>query len=140
MISYRPTDDLLTSAAITYANMRPFYAHYSVDWQQPKILEQIVALDNWDILFNGELIGALRLSFDSDGCNLRDVQVNAPFQNKGIGAHALAESLRLAKQSDAKKLSLKVFKISLAHRLYKRAGFILVREDERFYYMEKEIT
>ena len=40
MISYRPTDDLLTSAAITYANMHPFYAHYSVDWQQPKILEQ----------------------------------------------------------------------------------------------------
>jgi GNAT superfamily N-acetyltransferase len=68
------------------------------------------------------------------------VQVNAPFQNKGIGAHALAESLRLAKQSNAKKLSLKVFKISPAQRLYKREGFILVSEDERFYYMEKEIT
>ena len=140
MISYRPTDDLLTSAAITYANMRPFYAHYSVDWQQPKILEQIVALDNWDILFNGELIGALRLSFDSDGCYLRDLQVSALFQNRGIGAEALAESVRLAQKSGAKKLKLRVFKISPAHRLYTKKGFNVVSEDERFYYMERKIS
>ncbi len=140
MISYQPAGDLSKSAEITYDNMRTYYAHFSVDWKQPKILEQIVNLDNWDILSNGELIGALRLSFDSDGCYLRDLQVSSLFQNKGIGAEALAESVRLAQKSGAKKLSLRVFKISPAHHLYKRKGFTVVREDDRFYYMEKEIS
>jgi GNAT superfamily N-acetyltransferase len=140
VISYQPAGDLSKSAEITYDNMRTYYTHFSVDWKQPKILEQIISLDNWDILFDGELIGALRLSFDSDGCYLRDLQVRSLFQNKGIGAKALAESLRLAQKSGAKKLNLRVFKISPAHHLYKRKGFIVVREDERFYYMEKEIS
>jgi GNAT superfamily N-acetyltransferase len=140
VISYQPAGDLSKSAGITYENMRSYYAHYSVDWQQPKILEQIVDLDNWDIVSDGELIGALRLSFDSDGCYLRDLQISTLFQNKGIGAEALAESVRLAQKSGAKKLKLRVFKISPAHRLYKKKGFNVVSEDERFYYMEQEIS
>jgi GNAT superfamily N-acetyltransferase len=140
VITYQTVGDLSKSAEITYNNMRTYYAHYSVDWQQPKILEQIVGLDNWDILSDGELIGTLRLSFDSDGCYLRDIQVNSLFQNKGIGAEALAESVRLAQKSGAKKLKLRVFKISPAHHLYKRKGFTVVSEDERFYYMEQEIS
>jgi GNAT superfamily N-acetyltransferase len=140
VISYQPAGDLSKSAGITYENMRSYYAHYSVDWQQSKILEQIVDIDNWDIVSDGELIGALRLSFDSDGCYLRDLQVSTLFQNKGIGAEALAESVRLAQKSGAKKLKLRVFKISPAHRLYKKKGFNVVSEDERFYYMEQEIS
>ncbi|MEW6982120.1 GNAT family N-acetyltransferase [Colwelliaceae bacterium 6471] len=139
MISYRPAGNLSKSAEITYDNMRTYYAHYSVDWQQHQILEQIVSLDNWDILCDGELVGALRLSFDNDGCYLRDLQISALFQNKGIGAAALAESVRLAQKSGAKKLRLRVFNISPAYHLYKRKGFTVVSEDERFYYMEQEI-
>ncbi|TRX58100.1 GNAT family N-acetyltransferase [Thalassomonas sp. M1454] len=140
MISYRATDDLLKSAEITYDNMRSYYAHHSVDWEQAKILEQIQDLDNWDILLNGELIGVLRLSFDSDGCYLRDLQISASFQNRGIGAQALHESVRLARNLAATKLSLKVFKISPAYHLYKRQRFSVVSEDEKFYYMELKIT
>lgn len=139
MISYRPAGNLSKSAEITYDNMRTYYAHYSVDWQQHQILEQIVSLDNWDIISDGELVGALRLSFDNDGCYLRDLQISALFQNKGIGAAALAESVQLAQKSGAKKLRLRVFKISPAYHLYKRKGFTVVSEDERFYYMEQEI-
>ena len=140
MISYRPTDDLSKSAEITYDNMRSYYEHYSVDWKQPKILEQIQGLDNWDILYNDELIGAIRLSFDDLGCYLRDLQIAEPFQNKGLGAKALAESMLLARNLDATKLRLRVFKISPAHHLYSREGFIVSSEDERFLYMEKEIS
>jgi len=140
VISYQPTGDLSKSAEITYDNMRSYYAHYSVDWQQPKILEQIADLDNWDIVSDGELIGAIRLAYDSDECYLRDLQVSTLFQNKGIGAEALAESVRLAQKSGAKKLKLRVFKISPAYRLYKKKGFNVISEDERFYYMEQEIS
>jgi GNAT superfamily N-acetyltransferase len=140
MVTYRTANDLSKSAKITYDNMRSYYAHYSVDWKQPKILEQIVGLDNWDILSSGEVIGALRLSFDNDGCYLRDLQVSALFQNKGIGAEALSEAMRLAKKYGAKKIKLRVFKISPAHHLYQRKGFTVVSDDERFYYMEQEIN
>jgi len=139
VISYQPTIDLPKSADITYNNMRSYYDHYSVDWEQNKILEQISNLDNWDILSDDEVVGAIRLSFNSDGCYLRDLQVSEQFRNKGIGAAALAESTRLAQNSGAKKLKLKVFKISQAYHLYNRNGFMLVSEDDRFYYMEKEV-
>lgn len=140
MISYQSTVNLSKSANITYDNMRSYYLHYSVDWELPKILEQIAELDNWDILSDGKLIGALRLSFDNDGCYLRDLQVSALFQNKGIGAEALTESKRLAQQLGANKLTLKVFKISPAYHLYKRKGFTVISEDQRFYYMEQKLS
>ena len=140
MIAYQPASDLSKSADITFNNMRSYYEHYSVDWDQAKILEQISDLSNWDILSDDEVVGAIRLSFDSDGCYLRDLQVNEQFRNKGIGAAALAESTRLAKKSGAQKLKLRVFKISPAHHLYKRNGFSLVSEDDRFYYMEQEVS
>ena len=120
--------------------MLSYYAQYSVDWEQPKILEQISDLDNWDILSDGEVIGAIRLAFNSNTCYLRDLQVCQNFQNQGIGALALAEAIRLAKSQGATKLKLKVFKISPAYRLYTRSGFTLINEDERFYYMAHNIT
>jgi len=140
VISYQPACDLSKSAEITYKNMRPYYEHYLVDWEQPKILEQILNLDNLDILSNDEVIGAIRLSVDNDECYLRDLQVSEEFRNKGIGAAALSEVTRLALASGVRKVKLRVFKISPAHHLYKRNGFALISEDEKFYYMEKTIS
>lgn len=120
--------------------MRIYYVHYNVDWQQTKIQEQIAGLDNWDIIFEGKLIGALRLSFDNDECYLIDLQVSESFQNKGIGAKAIDESKRMAKSAGATKLKLKVFKISPAYKLYKIEGFTTISEDDRFYFMEQIIS
>lgn len=140
MISFQAVSDLSTSADITYNNMRSYYEHYAVDWQPINILEQITDLVNWDILFDDEVVGAIRLSFDGDGCYLRDLQVGEQFQNKGIGALALEESNRLARESGAKTLKLRVFKISPAFHLYNRSGFTTVSEDDRFYFMEREVS
>ncbi|NVC95376.1 GNAT family N-acetyltransferase [Vibrio natriegens] len=134
-ISFRPTADFSKSAAITYDNMRSYYEHYSVDWDQRQILEHIVNLESWDILFDGEVVGAIRLEYDDGHCYLRDLQVSPLFQNKGIGAAALAETSRLAIKSRAQRVRLKVFKISPAYPLYQRSSFIVEKEDERFYYM-----
>lgn len=140
MISYQPTKDLSKSADITYENMRSYYERYSVDWNQPKIVEQIGRLENWDILLDGEVVGALRLEFDHSGCYLRDLQVSEPFQNKGIGAAALTESFRLARESGAQQIRLRVFKISSARNLYTRFGFEVVSEDDRFFNMVLDIA
>ncbi|PSW16115.1 GNAT family N-acetyltransferase [Photobacterium rosenbergii] len=137
MISYQPSTNLSQSAEMTYQNMCPYYEQLSVSWEPSKILEQVQGLDNWDILYEGEVIGAIRMSFDSEGGYLRDLQISGAFQNKGLGAKALDEAMRLTKQAGAKKLRLRVFKISPAFHLYERCGFSVVSDDEKFIYMEK---
>lgn len=131
--------DLLASAAITYENMRSYYQRYSVDWDKDKIAEQILPLDNLDILFNGTVVGAIRLAYENQVCWIRDLQVDESAQNKGIGSKALIECERLALVKGANLLKLRVFKISPAFHLYVRSGFIVDTEDDRFYYMSKMI-
>lgn len=137
MVSFQPTVDLLASAEITLLNMQPYYEHYSVDWELSQVHQQIVGLENWDILYEGSVIGAIRLAYDSEGCNLRDLQVVAQYQNRGIGAAAIAEAERLASKAGSVKLRLRVFKISPAYCLYKRVGFTVDSEEDSFYYMSK---
>ena len=72
--------------------------------------------------------------------SLRDLQVNPEYQNKGIGAQALAEAKHLAIKSGAKKINLRVFKVSPAFHLYKRNGFTVSHDDDKFYYMEQQIA
>ncbi|WP_235862022.1 GNAT family N-acetyltransferase [Photobacterium kishitanii] len=140
MISYQPTTDLSASANITYKNMRSYYEHYAVGWECSKIEEQIHNLVNFDILFNGEVIGAIRLAFDNDGCYVRDLQVSHNYQNKGIGAEALNECERLALEFGVNRLRLRVFKMSPAYHLYERAGFAVDSDDDRFYCMSRKIA
>ncbi|WP_371185502.1 GNAT family N-acetyltransferase [Thalassotalea maritima] len=138
-ISYQLTSNFAASAQLTYDNMRTYYQHYGVDWQHAHIIEQIKGLQNWDIVINGQVIGAIRLAFDDAGCYLRDLQVDAGYQNKGIGEKALLECQRLAKSAGVTALRMRVFKISPAHHLYTRMGFGVDSEEERFYYMSLKL-
>ncbi|MGR2947798.1 GNAT family N-acetyltransferase [Vibrio vulnificus] len=140
MISFQPTVDLASSAEITFENMRSYYEHYSVDWELSKIQEQIAGLENWDVLYNGILVGAIRLAYDHDGGYLRDLQVSELYRNQGIGAIALGEAESLVKRAGVEQLRLRVFKISPAYHLYKRMGFVEYSEEDRFYYMSKKIS
>jgi len=139
LITVQPTKDLLASAEITFENMHVYYEQHSVDWELSNICEQIENLENWDILYDGEIVGAIRLAYDNEGCYLRDLQVSEKFQNKGIGAAAIIESERLAIKAGADSLRLRVFKISPAFNLYKRVGFVVDSEEDRFFYMSRPI-
>ncbi|TVO37421.1 GNAT family N-acetyltransferase [Vibrio algivorus] len=139
-VSYLPTDDVAFSAELTYQNMSPYYEKYGVEWQQQQIVEQVKSLDNWDIVAEGKVVGTFRLAFDADSCYLRDLQISSFYQNKGVGSAVLKEVERLALQSDSKKVKLKVFKVSPAFHLYQRSGFVVVKEDDRFFYMEKRLV
>ena len=63
--------------------------------------------------------------------------IEAPFQNRGLGAQVLA---RLLRQTDAQGVptTLSVVKSNPARRLYERHGFRRTHEDERKYYMRRE--
>ncbi|WP_372761419.1 GNAT family N-acetyltransferase [Pseudoalteromonas sp.] len=111
MISYPLATNLDASAAITYQNMRPYYKHYAVNWQQAKIRVQIAELENWDILYGSAVVGAA----------------------------ALAECERLAANAGVKQLRLRVFKISPAYHLYIRNDFAVDKQHDNFFYMSKNI-
>ncbi|MEH8016747.1 GNAT family N-acetyltransferase [Rheinheimera muenzenbergensis] len=140
MVTFRPAEDLAKAAHFTLSNMRPYYQQYSVDWDQTQIEKMTQGLVNLDILLQGMLVGVMRLSFDSAECWLRDLQVAPGYQNQGIGAIALAEAERCAKERCCQNLKLRVFKNSPAVHLYQRQGFGLTSEDERFYYMSRAVS
>ncbi|MEL4281748.1 GNAT family N-acetyltransferase [Shewanella mangrovisoli] len=139
MVTFRPAKDLAKAAHFTLSNMRPYYEQYSVDWDEAQIEQMTQELVNFDILFEEKLVGIVRLSFDIEACWLRDLQVNQSYQNRGIGSIAIAEAERLAKEHGSHILKLKVFKNSPAVYLYKRQGFGLTSEDDRFYYMSRAV-
>lgn len=140
MVTFRPTKDLAKAAYFTLSNMQPYYEQYSVGWDQAQIEKMTQELVNFDILFEEKLVGVVRLSFDTEECWLRDLQVDQSYQNRGIGSIALAEAERLAKEHGSHILKLKVFKNSPAVHLYKRQGFGLTSEDDRFYYMSRAVS
>lgn len=140
MVIFEPVKNLTQAAGITLANMLPYYQHYAVAWDETQIEAMTKPLVNLDIVLNDQVIGVMRLSFDADECYLRDLQVAPQYQNRGIGAYALAEAERRAKAKCFSCLKLRVFKISPAVNLYKRQGFSITNEDDRFYYMSREVA
>ena len=140
MVTFRPAKDLAKAAHFTLSNMRPYYEQYSVDWDEAQIEKMTQELVNFDILFEEKLVGVVRLSFDIEECWLRDLQVDQCYQNRGIGSIAIAEAERLAKEHCSHILKLKVFKNSPAVYLYKRLGFGVTSEDDRFYYMSRAVS
>nr|WP_283104446.1 GNAT family N-acetyltransferase [Shewanella inventionis] len=120
--------------------MRPYYEQYSVDWDEAQIEQMTQELVNFDILFEEKLVGVIRLSFDTEECWVRDLQVDQSYQNRGIGSIALAEAERLAKDHCSQILKLRVFKNSPAIHLYKRQGVVLTCEDERICYMSRAVS
>ena len=140
MVTFRPAKDLARAAKFTLSNMRPYYEQHSVNWDEAKIEKMTQELVNFDIFFEEKLVGVIRLSFDIEECWLRDLQVDQSYQNRGIGSIALAEAERLAKEHCSHILKLRVFKNSPAVHLYKRQGFGLTSEDDRFYYMSRAVS
>lgn len=139
MITFKPATNLAKAARYTLTNMQPYYQQYSVEWDEAQIEKMTEDLINFDIFSEGEAVGVIRLQFDSEGCYLRDLQVDHNYQNRGIGSEAIAEAVRLSKAHGSHLLKLRVFKNSPAVQLYKRQGFSVTSEDERFYYMRRAI-
>lgn len=139
MVTFKPATNLAKAARYTLTNMRSYYQQYSVEWDEAQIEKITEDLINFDIFSEGETVGVIRLQFDSEGCYLRDLQVDHNYQNRGIGSEAIAEAVRLAKAHGSHLLNLRVFKNSPAVYLYKRQGFSVTSEDERFYYMRRAI-
>jgi GNAT superfamily N-acetyltransferase len=135
MLEIVETRDLESAAQFTFDNMKPYYEMYGVDWGVEDVYDATKDLLNFDILNNHQRIGVLRLSFDGERCQLRDIQIETVNQNKGYGAQVISMVKNIAQQRNLKFIVLKVFQRSPAHKLYSRIGFKVDGKDERFYYM-----
>lgn len=135
-LTFKCSENLLDAAKYTFENMSSYYQRYSVDWDLEKIVETTSALDNFDIRLDDEIIGVFRTQLEGNYLHLRDLQVKASHQNRGVGAAVLNEIERSSQALNIKFIKLKVFKISPALELYKRNGFTIEDEDDRFFYME----
>ncbi|CCQ09877.1 GCN5-related N-acetyltransferase [Pseudoalteromonas luteoviolacea B = ATCC 29581] len=135
MITIKLSTDLYQAASITLENMRKFYEKYKVDWNVEQIAGMTRTLNNYDLYLNDNLVGIMRISFDNQQCQLRDLQIIEGYKNQGCGGQAILLATKLAKQNHCHGLELKVFQCSPAVRLYLRNGFVIQRSDERFHYM-----
>ncbi|WP_153915814.1 GNAT family N-acetyltransferase [Shewanella sp. TC10] len=140
MIEIVETQDLKSSAQFTFDNMKSYYEIYGVDWGTEDVYQATKGLSNFDILSNGQRIGVLRLSFERERCQLRDIQVGAAHQSKGYGAQVISRVKDIAQQRTLNAIELKVFQRSPAHKLYSRNGFTVDSKDERFYYMSLSVS
>ena len=105
-----------------------------------KVLEATLELENYDILFQHQVVGVMRLQFNDDCFVLRDLQIIDSAKNKGIGSASLNEAKRRTLNANLNTLTLRVFKSSPAVTLYKRNGFVIQSEDERFFNMVAKIS
>lgn len=137
-ITFVQSENLERAAQITFANMQVYYAQFAPEWDESKVLDATTDLLNLDICDQREVVGVMRLQFEQEHCVLRDLQVVPSAQNMGIGALAIAEAQRRTLSANLTTLSLRVFKISPAVKLYQRAGFVVQSEDEHFLNMAKE--
>ena len=133
-------EDLKASAQLTLDNMQTYYDIYNVDWGIQEISSAIAELVNYDITHDGQVIGALRLSFEDNECQLRDIQIAEPHKGKGFGGKVIAMVRDLAAKKGLNRIVLKVFQRSPAAHLYLRHGFIRMGEDDRFLYMSAKVS
>lgn len=80
------------AAGFTYENMRVYYEQFAPDWDASKVYEVTSELENYDIIYLGNVVGVMRLEFEAEHCMLRELQVIAAAQNQGIGNYALEEA------------------------------------------------
>lgn len=139
-ITFIPSSDLRRAAVFTFANMEEYYAKFAPDWNAEKVLEVTAELVNYDIQLDNQTVGVMRLQFEDNTCILRDLQVIPSAQNKGIGRAAIEEAERLALGANTNSLELRVFKVSPAVSLYKKVGFVVKSEDDRFFNMTKPLS
>ena len=139
-ISFLRTEDLKRAASITFDNMRVYYQQFALAWDVSKVFEATLELENYDIIFQQQVVGVMRLQLNDDCYVLRDLQIIDSAKNKGIGRASLNEAKRRALNANLNTLTLRVFESSPAVAFYERNGFVIQSEDERFFNMIAKIS
>ena len=87
------------------------------------------------ITLEGEAIGILCVETLSDHIFLLEIQLLPEWQKRGVGSQLIQEQMQRAKQLRL-TLRLRVLRLSTAHKLYQRLGFLSTSSTAMHRYME----
>jgi GNAT superfamily N-acetyltransferase len=90
------------------------------------------------VVVDGSDAGWLQSIMRDDGLFVGQLFVDAPFQRQGIGTEVMYRLIGEAARLD-KGVRLAVVKINPARRLYERLGFRTTHEDDRKFYMKRDL-
>lgn len=100
------------------------------DTAQRQRYEDLFSVDGYQIIQSGDKdIGVLSITHMDEYDFLARIEILPDYQNRGIGT-AIIQSLIQEAKDTTRPIMLRVFKINPAHRLYKRLGFQVIRQDE----------
>lgn len=89
---------------------------------------------------DGKVVGTIGVINKGKIAELKRWYVDKDYQGKGYGSQLLDKAILYCKEKGFKKIEFETNKkFTKAHLLYKKRGFKTIKEDERSFYMEKEL-
>lgn len=104
--------------------------------QQKSYEQQFPDAETFIVFFEKNRVGKLTLD-KSTNYHVVDISIHNDYQNKGIGTQVLNKIIIEAKTYN-KAVTLSVTKDNPAHKLYKKLGFIAVKEDDIYLKMSTQ--
>ena len=98
-------------------------------WEADQV--QIVTLDGADV-------GWIQIAVQEFTLHLEQIFVEAPFRGRGIGTGLITDLIDQATRN-GQPMTLAVVRSNRALKLYERLGFRIVDEDDRKFYMKREL-
>ncbi|WP_342609799.1 GNAT family N-acetyltransferase [Vibrio tritonius] len=127
---YCEAQDKAYARQITQTNMAEYYRTHGINWDDEMFDDSWEHFENFDIVVDDIHVGVIRFSRSDNALYLRDLQVEAQYQNGGVGTQAIKWAKEYASQLGMAQLRLRVFPENPAKSLYMRLGFVLSHKME----------
>ncbi|GLQ76466.1 GNAT family N-acetyltransferase [Vibrio penaeicida] len=135
-VEFSPTEDASFAEKLTQTNMARYYEKRGIEWNHEMFTQSWDTFENFDIYQSGKRVGVIRFTYETDTTYLRDFQIEAEYQGKGIGAQSLTLAIEHAKHRGSSYLRLRVFSENPAISLYQKLGFVVISEENELMTME----
>jgi|SRR5688572_15256849 GNAT superfamily N-acetyltransferase len=143
VIALEPMTKEIGGFEFAFAAKREALGPYiEVKWGWDESFQRSVHSERWAaksffrIVVDGEAAGTVAIDESATHVQFGEFYLLPPYQRRGIGGQVLATVIE---QSTQKRLPVRLecLKWNPALSLYKRAGFLVTREDDIHYFMER---
>nr|WP_289072539.1 GNAT family N-acetyltransferase [uncultured Halomonas sp.] len=136
---FRATNDRTFAETLIRRNMTAYYERLGWHWDSQLFAKQWGEMDSIELCVNTSRVGLLCLYCDDTAYDIRELQIDPPWQRRGLGTAAIHYVEDLARQADVTSLRLRVFRINPARHLYQRLGFRVCQTDSDVITMQRTL-